>query len=464
MRESSKRVLATLFVASIVLASCGVDDGDDTFPVDAGVLGQDLQRVNPKFDRPGDAGIGNPVEGGIAASQSQDEPARYPRQTYSPITPFVAANLRAIAARAWKNDRAFSKIGDSVTVSTSFMRCFAGGAVNWGHQGELEATRRHFDVPLVVDGQSPYARTSLCATVGWPAFMALAGSPAALDREIAAVAPRFALLMYGSNDIGWDNIDGYANDMLDIVDKLISGGTVPLMSTIMPRDDRASADAQVPLYNAVVRAIAQARQVPLMDFHRELVGLPDHGLGGDNVHPSTDPRGACVLTGSGLTFGYNVRNLLALRTLDRAKRVVVDDEPAPDRSAPSLAGRGTVVDPFVIDSLPFVDARDTRESASRAIDAYPGCGATQNEAGPEVVYRLRLDSAKTVRINVFDRGQVDIDVHLLGSSISGASCLRRHDRELMVYLQPGTYHLVLDTYVNVAGERAGEYLLTVLAQ
>jgi hypothetical protein len=54
--------------------------------------------------------------------------------------------------------------------------------------------------------------------------------------------------------------------MATIVDRLLAEGIIPILSTIPPRDDSASADRMVPRYNAVVRAIAQTRGVPLVDL------------------------------------------------------------------------------------------------------------------------------------------------------------------------------------------------------
>jgi hypothetical protein len=78
--------------------------------------------------------------------------------------------------------------------------------------------------------------------------------------------------------------------MLDIVDAMLAAGAIPVMSTIPPRDDSAAADARVPLFNAIVRGIAQGRGVPLVDFHRALVPLTEHGLGGGQRAPQRHGR------------------------------------------------------------------------------------------------------------------------------------------------------------------------------
>lgn len=398
---------------------------------------------------------------------ASEPPARYRTdRTQSPITPHVAAVLRAIAAQASdKQPTVFAKIGDSNTVSTSFMRCFAGSNVDLAGHAELAASVDFFKVQ-VAGGTTPYDRDSLSAVVGWRAAQALAGSPSPLQQEVTAIDPRFAVVMYGTNDIGWRDIFGYADNVLDIVDILSGQGVIPILSTIPPRDDDVAADLWVPHYNLVVRAVAQARQVPLVDLQRELLPLPSHGIGGDGVHLNTyNPAAgyrACNFGVDGLQYGYNMRNWITINALDRVKRVVVDSTAAPDTAPAPLAGSGAPDDPIVIDGLPFVAVGDTGASPFDTIDRYPGCNSAADESGPEMVYRLVVTRSMRLRAAVYDRGAVDVDIHLLGDQVGGNACLTRNHRFVTVDVTPGTYHLVVDSFVDAGSVLAGEYLLTVV--
>jgi hypothetical protein len=394
-------------------------------------------------------------------------PARYPTdRTLSPLTPYVAAHLRDIAASdAKRQPQVFAKVGDSVTVNVNSLRCFDGPTIDLGPYADLQETLDWFAAGDAA-GVSPYARDSAAAEVGWSAQAVLAGSPSPLKQELLAIQPRFAVVMFGTNDIQARDIDAYANNMLSLTDSLIAQGVIPALTTIMPRDDDPTADALVPSYNLVVRAIAQARQVPLIDLHRELLPLPDHGLSSDNLHPSVYRAGqGCVFAPEdALRAGYNIRNLITLQTLDRMRRVVLDASPAPDAPESSpLRGDGSPQNPFIIDSLPFTDARNTADSPHRTIDAYTGCNATQNEAGPEYFYRLEVTQPITLTARLFDRGDTDIDLHLLGDTPTAAACLARNHLTVTRALQPGTYHLSLDTFTSPPDERSGEYLLILSA-
>jgi len=88
--------------------------------------------------------------------------------------------------------------------------------------------------------------------------------------------------------------------------------------------------------------------------------------------------------------------------------------------------------------------------------------ATPDEAGPEVVYRLVVDRALRVRAAVYDRGEVDVDIHLLGDRVGGDACLPACASLPGGRPGPGTYHLVVDTFVHSGTALAGEYLLTLI--
>ncbi len=378
----------------------------------------------------------------------------------SPVTEDLASGLRAIAGRAAAHEDRFAKIGDSITVSTSFLDCFDGTRFDLDGRTALEETRAIFAAADTGGGVSPFSRTSLCATVGWSASAALAGTPRPLDLELDAIMPRYASVMFGTNDVGFRTPFAFAENMLDITDALLDRGVIPVLSSIPPRDDDPAADASVPLFGWLVRGIAQGRQVPFVDLHAAMLPLASHGLGPDHVHPNAYSGGACVLTAAGLGFGYDQRNLLVLTALDRARRARAG-EPAPDASATRTAGAGSFADPFVIGGLPFTDLRSTATAGAMRIDTY-GC-STANEGGAELYYRLDVSSATHVHAWVVDRGTVDIDVHLLDATGAGAGCIARNDRELSLDLAAGTYYLVLDSYVTSDGAaHPGEYLLVVM--
>ena len=396
-------------------------------------------------------------------------PPVYPAdRDQSPLTPALADRLRAWL-QGDSHANVFAKIGDSITVASSFLHCFDGANVDFADDPRAAQLSETVDFFRAGDaaGASPFDRESAAAVVGWSVQSALRGAPSPVDLEVNTLGPQIAVVMFGSNDIQNDNLPFYGDHMRALVDGLLARGVLPILSTVPPRDDSGTADAEVPTYNTVLRALAQSRGVPLIDLNRRLLPLPSHGLGPDHLHPRAYSTAAgsrpCVFTAEGLQNGYNVRNLLTIQALDRLRRVLAG-EPAPDDAGPVRLGAGTAADPIQIEALPFGDVRDTRTPAQNIIAAYPGCRSAADEGGGEFVYRLDLAAPTTIRADLVDGDGVDIDLHLVVDPNDGNTCLQRHDREIVADLAPGTWYLVADTYVAAGAPQPGEFLLAIVAQ
>jgi hypothetical protein len=89
---------------------------------------------------------------------------------------------------------------------------------------------------------------------------------------------------------------------------------------------------RVSAFNTILRDMAAANDLPLIDYAAALADLPDGGLAWDNIHPSWpagDDNQVAYFTPENLRYGYTVRNLLTLQMLDRIWRVLKPDpEPA----------------------------------------------------------------------------------------------------------------------------------------
>ncbi len=114
--------------------------------------------------------------------------------------------------------------------------------------------------------------------------------------------------------------------------------------------------------------------------------------------------------------------------------------------------------PILISSFPYSDSNTTVGRGS-SMNSY-SCAPTKNEGGPEVVYRFTVSTAGDLTVTVPDPlGPPDIDPHLL-SSCGPNYCLARDNTSFTYYgLQPGTYYIVCDTYIDTSN--AGAYTLDV---
>lgn len=395
------------------------------------------------------------------------EPVRYPAgRVHSPVTAFVADRWRSVAGTSNEpREDVFLKAGASSTVSHHALFCFDGGAVELGVHGHLEGARAYF-LGGDAAGTSPFARASMSAESGRSAAWALTGSPSPLAQEWGALNPRVALVHFGTNDMNLGATHGSAmvpfhEAMTALVEDLVGRGSLPVLLGITRRGDDPTANLWVESYNAVIRGIAQSRQVPFIDLYEAIDPLPEHGLGSDGIHLLASPEGACTLSEEGLQWGFNMRNLVALEALDRTMAVLVDDAAALDDAAPGFEGDGTLEDPVRIDALPFAHAADTTRAGLEDIDAYPSCDDA-DESGPEVRYRLELSEPTPLRMLVLDHPEVDVDVHLLEAGGDGDGCLARADRRIEGSLPAGTWDIVVDTWSSDGAPYAGEYLLVVV--
>ncbi len=408
-----------------------------------------------------------------------DLPARYRHDALlSPINAQVARSMRQIRERSdTPDDLVFMKVGASGTVNTNLLFCFAdkpGSAYTIDLDGRevLEDTLAFFRMGDAA-GTTPFDRPTKAARVGQSARWAITGSPSPIAQEIADINPRFAFVNYGTNDmqLGTTHLSAlfpFYENYSELLDQLSDQGIIPIITGLNPRTDDATAGAWVPTFDAVVRGVAEARQVPYVNLYLASRPLASQGLLSDGLHGNAFRDGAgrsqpCVLTPAGLAFNYNIRNLLSLEALHKARLTTLEDQPAPDTAPDPLRGAGAPDDPFIIDRLPFTHAASTGASIHQNLDAYPGCDNGQDESGPELTYRLDLDADTDVRMIVLDRGEVDVDIHLLGPEGDPTSCVARNDKVIERRLAAGTWIISLDTFVSGNGTAyPGDYLFIVV--
>ncbi|MEM6993823.1 MAG: SGNH/GDSL hydrolase family protein [Myxococcota bacterium] len=383
------------------------------------------------------------------------------------MTPFVADAWLAVAeSNTSLHEDVFMKVGASSTVSPNTLHCFAEPDVTLSSHEALGGALEFF-LGGAADGTTPFDRDTLAAEVGRHAGWAIAGSPAPVQMEWDVLAPRFALVHYGTNDMGFGATYQSALGLLHtnmnaLLDGLLDQGTIPAVFGIVRRGDNVEANRWVTTYNAALRGLAQARQIPFVDLHHAIDPLPGHGLAGDGLHLEAFSGGACVLTEEGLLHGYNVRNLVALELLDRLVAAVVDDESSlddPDDPALRRTGSGTQADPWQIGALPWTATENTT-GAESLVDGYPACDDA-DESGPEHWYTLSLAEPTALRIVVLDDAGVDVDIHVLDRS-APAQCRARADVGISGTLAAGAYAIVADTWAGGDGPQPGAYSLLIV--
>jgi len=371
-------------------------------------------------ERPATNVAAEPVPRAVA-DQSQESLPYYPFDiVHSPITESVAQQIRQVASRhpERKADR-FSKVGDSIIRSTKFLTCLSGVDPN-----QVGEELRDTLTALRAAPFDSFGRESSCAENGWSAWQPLAGQPPPLLRELSEAQGLFAFVLLGTNDIETSRVTTFARRLTKLVDATLAQGSVPLVSTIPERHDRELSRLKVPRFNAAIRAIAEARRVPLIDLHHALDGLPNEGLASDGIHPSVFSAAgkvrACDFGPEGLRHGFNVRNWISLQALVRARSVLEQDW----KAEAEAAAAATAVDGRTrVPELPFVEVgRLTSEPP-----AAPGCAGTHarapGEQGPARHYELSLTQPAFLEVLALSSATAESLAIELASAKAPARCL-----------------------------------------
>jgi lysophospholipase L1-like esterase len=218
----------------------------------------------------------------FAASLQAAEPA-HPEK----LSPEVLVRARKITAEFEGEKGYVAQFGDSITYSMAFW-----SALSWDDPGKY----------LVADDGLPKtpAKGKWKDTIkgarnkgakfanysGWRVGALLKSVDAVLARD----KPESAIIMIGTNDISGGKVPkNYRAGLEEVVAKCLAAHCVPILNTIPPRRDHDNAVAGI---NTIVREIASAEKIPLVDFHAECLRLrPGKTWDGtliskDGVHPS----------------------------------------------------------------------------------------------------------------------------------------------------------------------------------
>jgi len=253
------------------------------------------------------------------------------------VVPFISdTSLRIFRRGQVLGNRpdVFSKVGDSITATDLFLDPVGHGGLVLDSHAYLRPVVDFFSQTPARDHAS-FANTSLAARSGWTSGDLLDPSKSysgvclrdesPLVCEYRSVKPSVALIMVGTNDVVWVETAQFEANLNTIVQTSIDMGVIPVISTI-PDQPNARSGGRVHEFNQIIREVARRFDVPLWDYWEALQGLPNLGLGEDDIHPSHNYTvgETAIFTPQQLIYGYNMRNLTALMVLDAVWRSVID--------------------------------------------------------------------------------------------------------------------------------------------
>ncbi len=280
------------------------------------------------------------------------------------LSPGSIANMRTIfdyGVNALGNRPAvFVNFGDGNTASPAYLTGFGDGSYNLDVYSGLQSVLTFFGSTILwEEGGVPrnsFNATSFAAASGWttadlldPAranpYVCQAGeSP--IQCEIRLTRPSIALIMIGTHDQLFLTPDAFQANLQTIVNTVLSNGVIPVLSTIPERLDGSITSEQTQLFNTIIVNVATASSAPLWNFWSAIRDLANRGLSADGVSLSQpDATFPTDLSGYGLQFGFNQRNLTALQVLDAIHQQIFPEVLPP---APTPLPTETIVPPTEI--------------------------------------------------------------------------------------------------------------------
>ncbi len=254
-----------------------------------------------------------------------------------PIIPTISATARAIylagVARG-NNPRVFSKLGDCMTENPFFLVTFSQGQYDLGQYSDLQSVLDHYKGVPARSGSwqlDSFATVGLAAASGFnvaapldatwadPKWCQGGESPAACEFRVAQ--PSVALIMFGTNDVGYTDAASYDYFLRGLIDQALDDGVLPLLSTFPTRPENP---AKSLLLNQIVVRVALDYDIPLVNLNRAIEPLPHQGVNpADTIHLSVPPDGRVDrFTPDELQYGFTMRNLVTLQALEAVLKAV----------------------------------------------------------------------------------------------------------------------------------------------
>lgn len=245
-----------------------------------------------------------------------------PMEHFVVLPPETRENVRRIFAHGQKlgrNPHIFSKVGDSISLTSHYFARFDQNLYDLGIYERLQPTIDHY--------KDSFQRFGVAMRIGLHAWIAFRPGLADAQKcnpdehmvacEIRLNNPSVLLIRLGTNDTAPG--DAYERAIRHAIQYSIREGIIPVLVT---KSDRFEGDNR---HNETMRRLAAEYAVPLWDFDVVAGTLPDRGLGGDDVHLTMYGRND-YSDPAALTFGYPLSDLTGLMMLDAIRQIVTEGE------------------------------------------------------------------------------------------------------------------------------------------
>jgi len=253
-----------------------------------------------------------------------------------------SAAMKKVAAKFTGKDGVVLHVGDSITYANPYGQWATGGqgkseddkaVLAWMHAGSNDDT----DGWYLARFDHPAGGRSYTAAGGIRLDEMLAGGRGgmpSLAELLETYRPQMVVLMLGSNDASEGHrLEDYRRDMETAIETILAVRAIPILSTIPPHFHRFELAKS---YNVAIREIARQRELPLIDYEREiLIRRPNDWngtlLNHNDEHPTAGTGGEKGVSASSAPTednlkrsGYLLRGWLSVRKIGEVKRKVLD--------------------------------------------------------------------------------------------------------------------------------------------
>jgi lysophospholipase L1-like esterase len=257
----------------------------------------------------------------------------------------TAAAMKKVRARFTGTPGTLALFGDSITVSMAFWAGLRGEPKHMSaDMAAAHALVKEYLRPECWDRwRGPKYGNNGSMTIRW--------AHDNVDRWLKDLNPEVAVILFGTNDLGALDVKEHEQKTAEVVERCLKNGTVVILTTPPPRSGLLEKSK---VFAEAVRRVARAKQVPLIDYHAEILKRrPDDWDGAlpkfkdvkgseyevptliarDGVHPS-NPRAYQDYSEESLSRnGYALRSYLTLLAYADVIRNVLRPKGEPPRAS-----------------------------------------------------------------------------------------------------------------------------------
>lgn len=232
------------------------------------------------------------------------------------------ANARAIYNRGLsfgRNPAVIMKIGESNIAGTVFL-C----NLQWGNYIISEEYAYLEEMVAYFNTTGSFCRYNVSAEPGFSTFSLFdpTFSPPEvcepneepLACEIRRSQAMYAFVYVGIGDHLFTTDEGFRVNLVKVVRMLKNNGVIPILATY-PMADFFNYEGSAPAFNTVIRQVAAAERVPLIDVRAATFGFENRGTGPDGYHLSVPDDAITAFVDNQNVYGRTLYEFQAMQVL-----------------------------------------------------------------------------------------------------------------------------------------------------